>query len=256
MSQFQSRPVYGNCRVENIDGIHIFNTSPKRCKWYLNRGLAKIIQDEPLIIRLAFKTKRDGRADDEFYLQERVNCCVVCGTYSNLNKHHVVPLMYRRHFPDNMKMYSSHDVLPTCLDCHNVYEMYADEFKNELAIEAGLQPRIKTHAIDKNLKRVVMACAAIMKHGDSIPPERLMALSKIVEDYIGGAITTKELERISGLDYSVKVNEVLGKQVVERTANLDEFVKRWRIHFLEHSKAKYMPMFWDVNRIERARLEQ
>ncbi len=82
-------PLYGNCKVQNIDGEHIFNCSWKKQNWYVKRDLAEIIQEDPLIIRLKFTTAGKGNFDDPYYLQERKNLCVCCGSQSNLTKHHI-----------------------------------------------------------------------------------------------------------------------------------------------------------------------
>ena len=42
------------------------------------------------------------------------------GNIGNLTRHHVVPHCYRRNFPQELKAYCSHDVLPLCHSCHEV----------------------------------------------------------------------------------------------------------------------------------------
>lgn len=248
------KPLYGNCRVENIDGVHIFNTSLKKCNWYLKRNLAIIVQEEPFVIRLTFKTKDNGRANDPFYLQERPNLCVCCGTTSSLTRHHVVPIMYRRHFPDDLKMFSSHDVLPMCLPCHNQYEIHADQLKRELLEELNISQGY-TCDINKDLKRVVMAASALSNNMDSIPPERCVELSKVICEYYKTDTLTQELlDTASKIEYITINGELDGKQVVSKIGSIEEFMMRWRVHFLEYAKPQYMPSYWDIGRVDRARL--
>ena len=57
--------------------------------------------------------------DDTYYATDRENKCVCCGAKDNFSRFHVVPTLYRTHFPDALKSHRSHDVLLLCFDCHN-----------------------------------------------------------------------------------------------------------------------------------------
>jgi exonuclease 3'-5' domain-containing protein 2 len=92
---------YDHCRLLGPDGTLMALIPLKRFKWYLKKGLAKQIDENS--IQLNFLPKGNGNVGDDFYLNERKNRCVCCGTDDNFTKHHVVPQEYRIHFPLEMK---------------------------------------------------------------------------------------------------------------------------------------------------------
>ena len=68
------------------DGEVLANCNKEKVQWYLEKDLAEIICQDPLTIRLKFepngRKNRDQNDlyDDSFYVAERENKCVVCGT--------------------------------------------------------------------------------------------------------------------------------------------------------------------------------
>ena len=84
--------LYGNCKVYSPDNQLMFRCLEKKIKWYLDRGLAELIEESPLSIRLKFEPKGKGERIDKLKV-ERNNICVVCGVtdLSILTKHHIVP---------------------------------------------------------------------------------------------------------------------------------------------------------------------
>jgi cation-transporting P-type ATPase D len=70
--------------------------------------------------------------DDQYYATDRENKCVVCGGKENFSRFHIVPTLYRTHFPDALKSHRSHDVLLLCFECHNRASRHQDVIKNEL----------------------------------------------------------------------------------------------------------------------------
>jgi hypothetical protein len=64
-------------------------TKRKKLNWYLDRNLAEKLDD--CSIRLIFQPNGVGHVnpDEEYYLEDRDNICVVCGTSSDLTLHHV-----------------------------------------------------------------------------------------------------------------------------------------------------------------------
>jgi hypothetical protein len=129
-------PIYGDWRVLNTVGELMFRTGEKRANWYLKRELATQVDERT--IQLNFEAAGPGHIGDDYYLESRPNICVVCGrSGENLNRHHIVPYQYRRWFSVELKTYSSYDVQAICLDHHEEYEGYAQEFSRQLAEEYG-----------------------------------------------------------------------------------------------------------------------
>lgn len=257
-------PPYGNCHVQHPNGTAMFNCAYKKAKWYLDRNLAIIIQQDPLIIRLTFEPAGPGRADDAFYLQHRKNICVRCGTTESLTKHHVVPFCYRKFFSEELKNYSAYDILPLCHDCHEEYEAFANELKDEIEAELNVISS-PNKLIDRKLKDVCLHASAILRHGDRIPEHRLDKLYDTLreyyskpsidrEDLIKAASMGKALRK-TGYDPNGKIP--VGQLVVDRLDNIQCFVERWRKHFLDTMSPKFMPEHWSIERpIEKTRKAQ
>jgi len=243
-------PLYGNCRVQNPEGTHIFNCGEKKAKWYLKRGLAEVIQEVPLIIRLNFIPNGQGHANDDFYLQERQNICVSCGRVDQLTKHHVVPYCYRRFFPEHLKNHTAYDVLPLCYECHETYEGFAHQFKKQLTNEFAI-PKEKARIVDTELKNVCLAASALLKHKDYIPEERYNYLIGIIAKYYDKPeVTIQDIEAAASIDYNTQREDYKpeGQAIVESLNDIETFVRRWRQHFVDVMNPRHMPKYWTVDR--------
>eukprot|EP00271_Cylindrocystis_brebissonii_P017801 TRINITY_DN4772_c0_g2_i1.p1 TRINITY_DN4772_c0_g2~~TRINITY_DN4772_c0_g2_i1.p1 ORF type:complete len:969 (+),score=144.85 TRINITY_DN4772_c0_g2_i1:140-2908(+) len=132
--------VYENCRIYgNTGGRLLCFCDKKKLQWYVSRGLAEYLSDEPPSIRLLFEPK--GQPDDvsnEFYLQSKENRCVACGEASHYLRYRLVPSCYRQHYPEHLKSHRSHDIVLLCVDCHEVAHKAAEKCKRQLAIEMGI----------------------------------------------------------------------------------------------------------------------
>lgn len=117
--------VYENCKMIAPDGEQLANCDRKKAMWYIERDLADIVNEEPLTIRLKFEPNGRGKDkpyaqlyDDHFYVADRENKCVVCGLDKDYSRFHVIPTLYRTHFPDELKSHRSHDIVVLCFNCH------------------------------------------------------------------------------------------------------------------------------------------
>jgi cation-transporting P-type ATPase D len=126
------------------DGFHLCNCDEKKINWYLKKELADVVQQNPpyWVIRLKFlpggKSMEQLRSEINqfehgFYMEERANRCCVCGTPKHYLKYHIIPLLYRRHFPQTYKSHRSHDVVLVCPDCHQRANMASDQLKTQIA---------------------------------------------------------------------------------------------------------------------------
>lgn len=243
-----SNPIYENIQVLNVDGDLIFRANSKRANWYLNKGIAKVVSEDPYTIQFLFKTKGYGKKNDPFYLQEMKNICVVCGVEKNLNKHHVVPFCYRSHFPEEFKSHSSHDVLPLCRPCHGQYEAKAYQFRRVLSKEFDVSLGGR-YLADRALSRIVAFARTLRKHGNKIPEEKKNWMLETIKERFPGEIDDEKLREISKMVWSVDIVKH-GKMLAEKITNIPEFIRRWREHFMEHAQPKFLPEHWSVDRVE------
>lgn len=248
MSKTLSRLPYGNYKVLNRDGELMFRCDDRKANWYLKRNLAKIVSNNT--VQLLFETKGCGHVGDEFFLQEKLNCCCVCGSHDHLTKHHVVPKGYRKFFPEELKSHSSYDVVTMDIDCHELYEEHAANLKKIIAKEFGIPVHGKGKTRDEKLCRVRAAAYALINHGHKMPHERAEALRDRLREHYGHYdIAQEELEKSADLSCLSDSDYVPhGKYVVEHVGDLEAFVKRWRDHFVLTMKPKFLPDGWSADR--------
>ena len=99
-------------------------------RWYIEKDLGVLIQEEPLRVRLKFEPsgRPEGLAG-EYYLTVKDNVCVVCGQDESYLRKYIVPHEYRKFFPEVMRDHQSHDVLLMCTHCHQVQTSFKRSIK-------------------------------------------------------------------------------------------------------------------------------
>lgn len=254
MSNLRKNKIYGNWTVLSINGEEIFKCLEERADWYLSRNLAIKLSDTPPVIKLLFEVKREGNKGDAYYLSAKKNICVKCGTENLevLTKHHVVPQMYRRFMPIDIKSRNSFDVLPMCFDHHDDYERYADRLKQTLADKYSA-PLNGIVISDKNNvleSKAIHSAKAILNHGSKIPDFKKNALLENIRKYCEKAdILDEDIEKLSVLPVnSERIIKTHGEIVMEQITDYQAFVEMWRFHFLKYSEPDFMPEHWDPTR--------
>lgn len=217
-------------------------TSRKKIQWYLDRGLADVITSN--VIRLKFEPNGRRNATDLYYLADKENRCVVCGSIENLNLHHIVPRCYRKYFPPELKDHSSHDVVATCEDCHKRYETHALQFKIEIGEKYGCP--IGATTVDRSLLRVCKSAHALLKHQGTIPEPKRQMLLDVVVNYLGKTPDHLELKQLTKINAQCQVNDH-GKVIVS-IVNIQEFTEQWRNHFMAVMQPRFLPCGWDPKR--------
>lgn len=248
MGKILTRPAYGNYKVLDCEGQLMFRCDDRKANWYLKRNLAKTIESHT--IQLMFEAKGRGHVGDEFFLQEKFNRCCVCGCHDGLTKHHIVPRVYRKFFPEELKSHQSYDVVVLCIDCHESYEAHAFELKKVIASEYNIPVHGTGGIRDERVCRARTAAGALINHRDKMPPARIEELMNRVRDYYGKYdITEEDLQEANVLSYLSLENYVYhGQYVVERLHDIESFVKRWRKHFIDTMQPKHLPDGWDMGR--------
>jgi hypothetical protein len=238
--------LYGNVHFLAPTGETMFHGDHEKALWYLNRGLVSVVSAEPPVLRFEFRPGGPGHAGDNYYLTGKGNHCVVCGATEGLNRHHVVPSVYRRHLPAEVKDHSHHDVLLLCLGCHENYEAAADELKAELGAEHGVPLHGLRGERDPVRDRAIKAASALVRHGARIPLPRKEELLGMVRAWTG---ESPDVEAVSRLEMSEEEQQVEhGEHVVSRTEDVQAFIRRWREHFVRTMRPQCLPAHWDVDR--------
>ncbi len=241
-----SNLIYGNCCVLSPEGILMFRCNTKKVNWYLNRGLASIVSDDPLTIKLNFTPNGLGNHNKGYGLSKMHNKCVNCGTEEGLTKHHVVPISYRKFFSEEIKSHNFHDVLPMCVECHEKYERKADEYKKELAskYDAPIDGVIINRS-DVPIKYIKMALALIKD--SKIPSRRRSDMrNKIKSQFNLKRLTKKKIKKISEIKSTI-VKKTHGEVVVSKISDIPLFIESWRTHFVQNNECNHLPENWNIN---------
>lgn len=221
----------------------------KRAEWYVTRGLAEVIAEEPYYtIQLNFEPNGYGDHNRPFYLQDMENKCVVCGAEDNLTLHHVVPSCFRKHFPEAMKDRQRFDVLMVCHICHDEYEKIATPRHEEVAAEhcpGFYEMREKLHTQASRVAKLRGYCNSLIHHGPKMPAHGRKALRGRIAKQAGRKLTEKEIERIAQWKPSFqKSNARIWAKVVESIDDLNAFAVGWRQHFVDTMDPKFLPDYW------------
>ncbi|XP_030539698.1 protein RRP6-like 3 isoform X1 [Rhodamnia argentea] len=210
-------PVYHNCRIYANDGRLLCYCDRRKLEWYLHRGLAKLVEDDPPAVMLLFEPKgRPEDEDNEFYIQRKKNICVGCGEGNHYLRYRIIPSCYRMHFPEHLKSHRSHDIVLLCVDCHEVAHAAAEKYKGKIAEEFGI-PLFVRNIVDLRDDHVASepcamginfeqagisplelrtAAMALIRHGQRMPQKRREELTQIVMRFYGGRdISNADLER-------------------------------------------------------------
>lgn len=255
----RQRPLYYNCVIEAPDGKSLTTCDKRKAEWYLLKGLAEKVGDEPLRVRLNFEPSRRPTSDQDYYLQNKENVCVVCGKDKDYVRKIIVPQEYRKYFPTVLKDHSSHDVLLLCINCHLQSALYDDALKHQLAVEcdAPLESGRSTRAyLNHDLSKVVSAARALLRHRDNdrIPESRIVELEALVKNFYGvSALTEELLNEAANIDYKQQNPDFVphGKKVVEhymaKEGGLLGFEKMWRQQFVNMMEPKFLPAMWSID---------
>lgn len=259
-----------NWDVHHPDGYHMYTTSGRKVKWYLDRNLAVVT--EPHKIRLTFIPKGKGFSDHELFGKlPRVNRCVVCGEEHGLQRHHVVPYHYRKFMPLKYKSRNHHDVVLICRKHHEEYEQIAKFHKNKIAEEFQvdsieiMNTRQINYMVDqlKDQFKAVKLLDTLLNRYNVIPIERVEWIASELQNVLNIDVLKMDFEEIEELyhktDKLIKTkkaemmnveNFFHGKAVIEKletTKDFEKFIKGWRVHFIESMSPLYMPVGWSVD---------
>lgn len=120
----------------SVNGEPLFKCSPKKARYYLKKNLAVSINEKThQLITDKVEERLEylyGDVLSPFFLENKNDKCVVCGTKYNLTRHHIVPKRHKPHLLIESKMMLS-NVLFVCEPCHHEYEKHQPK-ENEIDI--------------------------------------------------------------------------------------------------------------------------
>jgi hypothetical protein len=225
---FNNNP-YGNFKMLSLTGNFLAYTDEKRMYWYVDRNLANKLDDTTY--QLKFETKGGNTSRAEFYTIALENKCVICGTDDELTKHHVVPSQYRKHLPIEYKGRSSYDVVCICNDCHNEYEIQAEELNKEIWAKYGLTNLIKDNNYAKR-------CFNTLKYyKEWMDDDKILEMTIFLELYYPRPLSeTLALDKLEFVTIS--------EEVMNHVEDIEEFIVMWRKHFLEVANPQHIAQEW------------
>jgi exonuclease 3'-5' domain-containing protein 2 len=234
--QPKSKKIYENCAVHHPNGDIMFRCNRKRAMWYLERGLAEVLSEEPLVIQLSFEPRGYG----SMFVDSgpRMNVCHVCGIEHELTLHHVVPMCFKRHADVKDKEHTHFECIPLCVECHSNYEKKADELKelliNEYSKNVDRYIRLKLHVRKYN--------DTLTLHSDSMPENRIAEIKESIaraQDELNTLKINNKFE--DSLNYTM-----VYKNVVD-IVGYENLVTMWREHFFNCMNPQHLPEWWDIN---------
>ena len=248
--------------------------------WYISRNLAELISEDPPVFRLYFEPNARGCVDENskdsnFYTAPRSNCCVICGITENYLRFHIVPLLYRSCFPENLKSHKSHDVVLLCLSCHEkarrVYEKKKEEISKKYGVPLFIQSDGKTNVL--KLQQFQKKCKVLRRKNKPLPESAQKKLKKDIfnaieelkneSDYLknfmdNNGIKCDKEEDINNnflelftekfeIDNNIKTKKNMhGKLVLEKVEDLKQFIMDWRKFFIDSFNPKFLPEEWSI----------
>ncbi|TPX71699.1 hypothetical protein SpCBS45565_g00907 [Spizellomyces sp. 'palustris'] len=247
-------PLYENCSVYSPRGALMFRCSRKKVEWYLHRKLAISLNEARTVIQLTFEPKGNGRVGEgeEYYLEDRENICVGCGGQVRLTAHHIVPFQYRKFMPLEIKSHASHDIVLLCNRCHDAYENKALGVKKQYAKKYDIPLEGRGYIPHPQHRRLHAAAKALLLKDHEIPAWRLEELESQIREFFGidGSVDDEVLKQALELPLLSRSDdfEEHGQVVVRRMSEseLEEFIRMWRRHFLEHVKPQFLSEMWRV----------
>ena len=276
-------PIYDSCKMLAPDGQQLCFCDFKKMSWYLERNLAKLISNDPPVFKLIFEPNARGCVDENlkssnFYIESRTNCCVICGKTENYLRFHVIPILYRSCFPENLKSHKSHDVVLLCLSCHERARKVYEQKKEEISKRYNVPLNVMSDGKNNYLKLIqfIKKCKVIKKNKNKNLPEIAETklkknLKETFDVLMGGSQEFKNFVEKNKIkcdkeddiddnflnifcdkfivdDKNIPEGKknLHGKLVIEKVKDLKEFIMEWRQFFLDSFQPKFLPKEWSV----------
>jgi hypothetical protein len=242
---------YGNIPFFSPGGILMFKGNERKVNFYKKNNLIESYENG---FRLLFEPKGLGYNKSEHGSQLlsifRENKCVVSGEedVAVLTRHHIVPVLFRKWMPEELKSNSFQLIVFIRTDLHGHYTKEEQKFYLEVEKKynvTGFQDTIFFH--EENFLKKKACVNTLLKYSHLIPSERLQVIKTQFEFYTGidanitnYQIVSDEIKAIKKKYYK-NADYNFGKCVVEKVTDFKEFEKMWFDHFISTMKPRFLP---------------
>lgn len=253
--------LYDGCKMLSKDGEFMAFCNKKRMDWYIRKNLAIRIDDKTF--QLTFIPQGSGHQNDlNYYKERKLNICVVCGTSKNLTRHHIVPLAFRKHLPEDYKSANCFDIIPICVRHHALYELEAAKEKQRWFDLFNISLKDDRFKTPIELTTLIRQLSVLLFRKEQLPTVRreqlITSLSEVlpkdyrVEDEEGLLSLHEELiQKIQKYKQQYRKEYRQSncyKKVIEAflASGKDyyDFVFAWRSHFVKVAQPKFLSINW------------
>jgi len=276
------KTVYESYKMLAPDGKLLCYVDLKKMKWYLDKQIAVTVEEDKFAFKLKFAPGGGGCSElagiKSDFSKDRKNCCVVCGNEKEFIKFHVVPSLYRTFFKKEMKEHKSHDVLLLCNFCtikaNKLYDInikrIAERYSVPLKVLSESQREIKRlECVIISAKKIHNSFEMPESKKQEIGQELMEFIYKSEEnikkfpfffkeiffnDELPKKITDFSKETLRKISkYKIKEEtpedkrNYHGKLIVDKISDLNEFIRGWRLFFIESMDPQYLPEAWKVD---------
>jgi hypothetical protein len=244
-----SNPAYDNCLVKTSNGQTGWYTKRSRCDWYIKRGLASIIQEDPYIIQLKFETKlQKAGLVDLHLIDAKKNICVACGSGNQLNRYNIIG--------KGAVLSNSHDSVFLCNRCMSVMTRAADNLLDKLLDKYNCRQGYINYCEDykKKKKHITLANGILSNNTPQMVKDKMKTelYDYCKENNVDGIdIDNMDLNKIieiNTIQYEPIVRRYIMNYVIEKDPDTHhEWRLMWRQYFLDTLKPKHMPKTWTID---------
>jgi cation-transporting P-type ATPase D len=196
---------------------------------------------------------------------------------------HIIPILYRQFFPENLKSHKSHDVVLLCFECHEKANKLYEKKINEISVKNNV-PLIVLSDNSKKFSILIelnKKCKGLIKNfhiengKEKIQKKIFESLNEIknnqkqFEDFIN-YLKLNEININNYNEIDIKIAECISKYKINSISNRDKknihgqlvlekinalndinelknFIRNWRQFFLDSFQPKFLPTEWSVN---------
>ncbi len=255
MESVKNNKIYDNCLILKKNGKEFAFVSRRIAELYVKNNLA-VIEDcsnDNFIIKLIKNIDNfEINEDDDREVVKKENKCVVCLSEKNLTRHHIVPLCFVRHFPNEFRRYPTSNrnsnIVALCLKCHKKYEEYADKIKEQMFNEIdNLITRDIKSEIDYLKDFLNFIGPVDNKYEYALRMSKVEILDKIKQ------LENKRKSILNKFNESIenKFKIVIENKKLDNEKAIFEFSKIWYTHFINKMRPKLFKLPENLKRRQK-----